>query len=351
MNDLIVAGGGPVGLATAITAAMAGLDVVVAEPRQGTIDKACGEGLMPGAVARLRAMGVDPRGRDIAGIRYRSGNRTAEARFAAGPGRGVRRTVLHEAMTARALDLGVRIVPARVTEVVQDGHGVRAAGLQGRYLVGADGLHSAVRRAAGLQAPARRTAGFGLPGGAWGGRRFGLRQHFRVAPSSDLVEVYWLPDREVYVTPVGDDCVGVAVLGGRPLDLRSAIAALPALADRLAGAPSASSPRAAGPLRQSTTSRVAGRVLLVGDAAGYVDALTGEGLRVGFAEARAAVAAILAERPQDYEGQWRRITRSYRALTNTLLLVGASPALRPAIVPAAQALPRTFGRIVDEIAG
>lgn len=337
MIDLIVAGGGPVGLATAITAAMAGLDVVVVEPRHGPIDKACGEGLMPDAVARLSTLGIHPTGIDLAGIRYRSGSRVAEARFTAGAGRGVRRTVLHQALTDRALDLGVRFLPGRVDEVAQTSDGVAAAGLRSRYLVGADGLHSTVRRAVGLQAPAVGT------------RRFGLRQHFQVAPPSDLVDVYWLPDQEVYVTPVGEDCVGVAVLGRAPLDLRSAIAAVPTLAAQLAGATALSRPRGAGPFRQTTTARVAGRVLLVGDAAGYVDALTGEGLRVGFAEAQAAVAAILRDRPRDYEAQWRRITRSYRTLTNALLRVGDSPA-RPMIVPAARALPRTFTRIVDQIA-
>ncbi len=339
MIDLIVAGGGPVGLAAAIAAAVAGLEVVVVEPREGPIDKACGEGLMPDALARLNALGIDPPGFAFAGIRYRSGSRTAEARFTAGPGRGVRRTVLHDAMRSRALDLGVGIVHGRVADVVQTGDGVLAAGMRGRYLIGADGLHSTVRRAAGLG------------GAATGKRRFGVRQHYRVAPWTNLVEVYWLPDREVYVTPVGEDCVGVAVLGRGPLDLRPAIAALPRLEGHLAGAAAATPPRGAGPFRQSSTARVAGRVLLVGDAAGYVDALTGEGLRIGFAEARAAVDAIASGRPQGYEAEWKRITRSYRNLTSTLLRVSDAPALRPMIVPAAQAMPRTFTRIVDRVAG
>ncbi len=47
-RDLLVAGGGPTGLATALYAARAGLDVTVWEPRAGSIEKACGEGLMPG---------------------------------------------------------------------------------------------------------------------------------------------------------------------------------------------------------------------------------------------------------------------------------------------------------------
>ena len=141
----------------------------------------------------------------------------------------------------------------------------------------------------------------------------------------------------------------MAVLGRGPLDLAATVAALPGLGGLLAGATPLSRPRGAGPLRQSTTARVAGRVLLVGDAAGYVDAVTGEGLRVGFAEAQAVIAAILRDRPRDYEAQWRRITRSYRLLTTALLRVGDSAALRPMIVPAAQALPRTFTRIVDHI--
>ena len=96
MIDLIVAGGGPVGLATAITAALAGLEVVIVEPRAGVIDKACGEGLMPQALATLNTLGIDPDGVDLAGIRYLSGSRAAQAKFRAGPGRGVRRTVLHD---------------------------------------------------------------------------------------------------------------------------------------------------------------------------------------------------------------------------------------------------------------
>ena len=78
MRDLIVAGGGPVGLATALYAARAGLDVEVREPRVGTVDKACGEGLMPSAVADLTALGVPLEGQPIAGIRYLDHRRVAE---------------------------------------------------------------------------------------------------------------------------------------------------------------------------------------------------------------------------------------------------------------------------------
>ena len=338
MIDLLVAGAGPVGLVTAITARLAGLDVVVVEPREGSIDKACGEGLMPDALDRLARIGVDPQGRDFRGIRYVADGAVAEARFSGKPGRGVRRTALHDALMARARALGVEFVEGRVDAIRQDADGVEAAGIRSRYLVGADGLHSHVRRSLGLMATAGRR------------QRFGVRQHYAIQPWTDMVEVHWLSDAELYVTPVGEDLVGVAVLGTAPIHLAAAISGVPDLADRLAGALVASTPRGAGPLRQKVAARRSGRALLVGDAAGYVDALTGEGLSVGFAEAEAAVRAITTGALDGYEAEWRSITRSYRWLTTTLLWTSSRRQLRPLVVPAARAMPWAFRRLVDGLA-
>ena len=335
--DLLVVGGGPVGLGTAVEAALAGMTVAVVERRDGPIDKACGEGLMPGGRAALRRLGVEPDGVELRGIRYLSGGHDATAEFSAGPGLGVRRTTLSAALAERADGLGVKRVVGQAGPPVQTRDHVEAAGVRARYLAAADGLHSPVRRGLGLD----RT-----PGGTV---RYGLRRHYRLAPWTDLVEVHWAPDAEAYVTPVGAGTVGVAVLGpgGAPFD--AWLARFPALAVRLADAGPVTPVRGAGPLRRTAARRSHGRVHLVGDAAGYVDALTGEGISVGLACARELVRCLAADRPQDYERAWRRATRRYRVLTGGLLAAAQRPALRRTIVPAAAALPGVFRGIVDRL--
>jgi flavin-dependent dehydrogenase len=335
--DVAVVGGGPVGLGAALYARRAGLDVAVFEPRAGAIDKACGEGLMPGAVAALADLGVDPRGHPLRGIRYVAGDRSAEADFRHGLGRGVRRTTLHEALSTAVEAAGIPIIRQVVEDVVQDDHRVRLAGRVARYVLAADGLHSPVRRLLGLDAPVAR------------GRRFGLRSHAEMTPWTDHVEVHWSSAAEAYVTPVGPGLVGVALLTSSRGTFDELLAGFPMIRERLAGA-TVSKVRGAGPLRQRSTRRVAGRVLLVGDASGYVDALTGEGIALGLAQARAAVAAVLRERPTAYEASWQRVTWRYRLLTLSLLGASHWSPVRRSIVPAAATLPRVFAAAVNELA-
>lgn len=338
MSDLLVVGGGPVGLAVAVDAAQRGMDVVVAEARAGDGDKACGEGLMPSSLAALTRLRVDPDGADIAGFAYIRGQHRVSSRFSGPPGRGVRRTVLVEALRDRAADVGVRTVRRRVTRLDQYSGHVTADGLRARYVAVADGLHSPLRRSLGLDRPSRRAA------------RYGLRRHVRVEPWTDLVEVYWADDCEAYVTPVSDKEVGVAILspGGAPYEVW--LSRFPQLAARLDGAPPSTSVRGAGPLRQTAARRVAGRALLVGDAAGYVDALTGEGMAVGFAAAAELVRCVAADVPDEYEAAWRRVTRRPRLLTDALVRATAVPPLRRVLVPAAQRLPWLFDAGVRALA-
>jgi flavin-dependent dehydrogenase len=332
-TDLLIVGGGPGGLATALHARRQGLSVIVAEQRDGPIDKACGEGLMPGGLAELTALGVDPAGMPFRGIAYVSETRRAEARFRTGPGRGVRRTTLHAALAARAKEQDTEWIQTRVTDIQQDAHGVSAAGIRAKWLVGADGLHSAVRRAVGIKATA------GTP------RRYGVRKHFTVPAWSEFVEVHWSRRGEAYVTPVEPDLVGVAILSRGQPDL----AWFPRLARQLAGAGRGQA-RGCGPLRQVVSRRVAGRVLLVGDAAGYEDALTGEGVSLAVKQAGAVVKAIVDDAPASYEASWHRVTRDYRLLTRGLVLASTPAVARRAIVPACDILPAAFGLAVNILA-
>ncbi|UKJ64805.1 FAD-dependent monooxygenase [Cellulosimicrobium cellulans] len=359
-TEVLVVGGGPVGLAAALHARRAGREVVVVDRRAGVIDKACGEGLLPGALAAVLDLGVDPPGHRLAGISYRDATRHADHPFSAGAGRGVRRTALHAALRERALAEGVLIEQATVRGLRQDARGVnlaldtshgtaQEAGstrtlVRASWVLGCDGLHSTVRRLTGLDVPAHGRA------------RFGLRTHYRTTPWSDLVEVHWAPHAEAYVTPVAPDVVGVAVLARRR-DASAARAdhdgasvgldAFAELAARLRDAPVTGRVRGAGPLRQRARRRTAGRVRLVGDASGYVDALTGEGVRVGLAQADAAVRHL--DDAAAYERAWSRATRDYRVLTTGLLAWAGSPA-RGAIVPAASAAPWLYGAVVERLA-
>jgi flavin-dependent dehydrogenase len=338
MIDLLVAGGGPAGAATAIRAALAGLEVVVVEPRQAPVDKACGEGVAHSAVKYLARLGVEPAGRPFHGIRYLDACRQVEARFRQGPGLGVRRTVLQQALHERLASLGVPVLRRRVEAISQNGQSVTAAGVMARYLAAADGLHSPIRRQLGLA----RSGGASV--------RRGLRRHYQVAPWTELVEVYWSALGEAYVTPVSDGLVGVAILTSERGSYDSHLAAFPLLRRRLDEADAATPVLGAGPLRQRVRGRVAGRVLLVGDAAGYVDALTGEGIAVALRTSAELVRCVLEDQPAAYEQAWRRVSWECRLLTGSLLWARNRSVLAPRIVPAAAQLPGVFGAIVNRLA-
>lgn len=338
-HDLVVAGGGPAGLLTALIAARAGLRTVIIEPRAQPIDKACGEGLMPAAAAGLRELGVDPRGQEIRGIRYTNGDARVEAAFRHGTGLGVRRTTLEAALVEAARGAGVQMESGRVRRVTQDHDGVDADGRRARYLAVADGLHSPLRRQLGLQVATDKSIA----------PRWGTRRHFAVAPWTDLVEVHWAKHAEAYVTPVGRGLVGVAVLSSVQAPFDQQLAAFPALLERLPDV-AQTSVMGAGPLRQRAAARVSGRALLVGDAAGYIDALTGEGIAVALASAHALVECIVADDPPAYERRWRRASWRYRSLTSSLLWARRQPLLAQRIVPLATRLPRVFDAAVQQLA-
>jgi flavin-dependent dehydrogenase len=341
VTDVVIAGGGPSGLAAAIMARQAGLSVTVYEPKPYPIDKACGEGLMPPALDALRALGIQELpGKDFEGIRYVDGDQAATGRFLRGPGRGVRRTTLQRALLDRAEALGVSLIPRALSDWRQMADHVEFEGHQARYMIAADGLHSPIRQALQLGAPAKGPA------------RLGIRRHFSIAPWSDFVEVHWADDAEAYVTPVGPNEVGVALLyrqdaqaPGEGDPWQRWIAAFPDLASKLSN--TTAKTRGAGPFEQRVRSVVSGRVLLVGDAAGYLDPITGEGIRLGLDTARSAVDAICLDTPRAHIRRCRQVTWRYWSLTSGLLFLRHRTWMRRRIVPTLRRWPRLFSHILE----
>jgi menaquinone-9 beta-reductase len=348
--DLIIIGAGPAGLAAAIYAHLAGLSTVVIERRLLPIDKACGEGILPPGVAALSEMGVWPAPAaqmPLEGVRFVDGDLIAQGDFPAGMGKGIRRTALNVAMAERARALGADLRlgcnmrgwqrgPKRGVEVLTD-----VGVLHGHLLVAADGLHSPIRHELDLDRPDFRP------------KRFGTRRHYARSPWSRYVEVYWAQGIEAYVTPVGQAEVSVALLWhGEKASFEALLAGFAPLRDKLLGAEATSSPRGAGPLRQGVRRRYADRVALVGDAAGYIDPLTGEGVSLALRAARALVQVIRrGESLAAYEAAYRRLSRAYTLSTELMLFFADRPRLRRRVLRGLADNPEVFSRLLGVATG
>lgn len=342
-RDLVIVGGGPAGLATAILAARAGMTATVLERGKPPIDKPCGEGLMPAAVEALVRLDVKLAPGDafpIAGIRYIDGGTEAAGRFAA-PALGMRRWRLHQRLIERAAAAGVEMVwgvSARglATHAVDSDRGL----IPGRWLVGADGLASQVRQWGGFERASTRPM------------RCGMRQHFAVRPWSNEVEVHFGNRCEAYVTPVGANEVGVALLwDGSKTDFDSLLGRFPALAGKLAGRARLSRVQGAAGFDRPVSGVARGNLALVGDAAGYRDALVGDGVALALAQAEALVAALLAGDLDSYERAHGRIVRRSRWLTSALLWLARRPEKRERILEALAADPDLFDRLLADLSG
>ena len=294
--DVLIVGAGPAGLACAIASARQGLHVEIVDAMKPPIDKACGEGLMPDSLEALAAIGFtdldqilgEIESHRLRGIRFIGDSAAAEARFPHAPGRGIRRTVLHQILLDRAASLGVRfhwensvqsITPKDEGTLV---HSNRQT-LHTRYLIGADGPRSRIATWAGLTDDSVHS------------RRIGLRQHYTIAPWTDFVEVYWSNHGQAYVTPNSSNEVCVAFIANKKFaSAGDALSHFPTLRRHLATA------EPNGPARGSITfgrklPRVTNNnIALIGDASGSVDAITGEGMALCFRQAAALSLALRA---------------------------------------------------------
>ena len=290
----------------------------------------------------------------IRGIRYvQEDGGSVAGRLAAPGGLGIRRVALANALHEAARRAGVEVREGCRVEGVHAASGgmqlqTNDGTIHARLIVAADGLHSPLRKAAGLDASSSR-----LP------RRFGLRRHLRLAPWTELVEVHFAEGVEAYVTPVGPRRVGVAFLweqgrAGPQVDFETLLTRFPRLRERLAAAEFDSEARGAGPLWQVARTPVADRLVLLGDAAGYIDALTGEGLTLAFRAAAAlgeVLPEVLAPRTSQaalsrYARHVRRDFRRYALFTRLLLAIARRPSLRRAVVGGLQHWPPLFERLV-----
>jgi 2-polyprenyl-6-methoxyphenol hydroxylase-like FAD-dependent oxidoreductase len=334
-TDVLVIGGGPAGLAAAIAVRLKGFDVTIADASRPPIDKACGEGIPPAGVEILRRLGVQLSGDDalpFRGVRFLDGGASIEASFPLGPGRAVRRTRLHQVLANRASELGVRLLwETRVCD---------ASKLPTcQWLVGADGQNSCVRRTARLDA-----ASYGSP-------RFGFRRHYRISPWTDFVEVHWGARCQIYVTPVNEDEVGIALLSrDSHLRLDMAIREFPELQRRLRSASTSSVERGSVTISRRLRRVFRGRTVLVGDASGSVDAITGEGLNLSFHQAVALSEALCQGRLAAYQAEHARLARRPAFVAALLLSLDRFPRLRRSVFGMLALNPPIFAKLLASLA-
>ena len=337
--DVAIVGAGPIGSALALMLARRGQRVLLLEKATFPRDKACGEGLMPAGLAILEELGISLTPADfprVRGVLYRlSDGPSAFGAFRADDGTpvegaGVRRLRLDPLLAARAAENP--LVQFRAGVVVRGielgGPGVHlrtsAGEVAATWLVAADGIGSPVRRWMGWERPSR-------------GRRLGLVGHLH-HPAHGIHEIVVtiLNGTETYVAPTGPDEVLAVVLGDRgrfggahaslPQAYRSAITrAHPEFGFEPTG-PLLS----AGPFLVKPRQVAEGAVFLVGDAAGFIDPLTGDGITAGLCAAKELV-RLLVENPEHaaptyrawHARQWRR----RRLVTGLAMSLSGYPAL------------------------
>ena len=337
--DVFVIGGGPAGLATAIAARRHGLSVVLADGTVPPIDKPCGEGLMPDGVEALRHLGVtipEGEGYPFRGIRFVSDGTKAEAAFPRGTAYGIRRTDLHRIMLDHAAAAEVHMLwQSAVTGLHPEGALVGGDLVRARWVVGADGTSSRVRSWTKLDrhkldAPPKNV-------------RFAFRRHYRVAPWTGFMELHWGRHSQVYVTPISREEVCVALISSSPKwRLDNALAEFPELCARLENAELASGERGAITVTRRLRRVYRGRTVLVGDASGGVDAITGEGLCLAFRQAALLGDCLASGDLARYQKGHRSLIRRPALMARMMMFIARHTRLRHRTMQVFQSSPRSF---------
>jgi flavin-dependent dehydrogenase len=342
MNDVLIVGGGPAGLAAAVALAAKGAVVTVADSLVPPIDGLCGEALMPDALAALSKLGIEldtAEGRSFRGVRFASEDfqQVVTADFPKGMGFGFRRSTLHMQMVLRAEAAGVNLRWGQPV-AMQTNHDALIGDETVRFdwLIGADGQGSQVRRWAALEQAKIFSS------------RYGFRRHYRTAPWSEYVEVHWGPFGEACVTPIGENEICVATFSSDSQDTADGVlAGLPWLRNKLDGA-AMSSPEPGLPTETMRLVAVArGNVALLGDASATVDAVTGEGMALAFREVELLVRSLEVGNLDRYERGHAAILRQPQQMARILLAMDRWHGLRDRALWVFSQEPTLFQRVLD----
>jgi flavin-dependent dehydrogenase len=326
-------------LAAAIAARKKGLEVTVADGAKPPIDKACGEGLMPNTLDVLSELGVaicPGDGHVFRGIRFVNGTTSVEASFSGAGGIGVRRTVLHQKMVERAQRCGITLLwNSPVAGLTDGGAVVGGKVVNAKWIIGADGIHSRVRRWCGLEARAHEEI------------RFARRRHYRAKAWTDCTEVHWGKKMQAYVTPLGNDETCVALISRDPqMRLEDAWREFPELARNLCAANPSSAERGAVTATRRLDRVYKGNIALIGDASGSVDAITGEGLCSSFQQAIVLADALETGQLENYQRAHRGLARRPDIMGRLLLMLDRYPFLRKRALRALADDPKVFARLL-----
>lgn len=330
MTEVLICGAGIAGSALAIALARQGRDVLLLDRASFPREKACGEGLMPAGVAALDRLGVQVKGAPFRGVRYHYEDRVVQGEFpGGGHGLGIRRLHLDAALfdAARACICTLTNMP--VEAPLMDGGrvvGVLAGGqeFRARLTVGADGANSVLRHKLGWDASKPS-------------RRYGLRRHYR-SSTSEWVDVFLSGDQETYITPLPDSEVLVASLGESP----AFVSKLKPIDE----------PLGAAPLTVRARRRVAPGCVLLGDAAGNCDPITGSGMSQALLSAELLARYIQrGESLEAFDRAREAMLANYRRLTAGVLALRNRPALiKPALTTLHHA-PWLFSRLLGVAGG